>query len=110
MLHKKDNEQNQSILSFPEHNSSPSQISEESISNQNQLKLNAQMFVDDSVHDAQNKYQSVLMRYSFLVHYSIIFCFFFHRYYKWTKITNQKMTYRLFLVYYFYMKENFLLI
>jgi len=53
------NEQNQSILSFPEHDTSPSQKSEELIDNDNQLKLNAQLFVDDSIQNAQEKYQEV---------------------------------------------------
>jgi hypothetical protein len=46
-------------LSFPEHDTSPSQESEELIDNDNQLKLNAQILVNDSIENAQEKYQKV---------------------------------------------------
>lgn len=50
------NEQNHSILSFPEHDTSPLQESEELIDDDdddNQLQLNAQILVDDSMQTAQ---------------------------------------------------------
>ncbi|CAF4556609.1 unnamed protein product [Rotaria sp. Silwood1] len=59
ILHNENNEQNPSILSFPDHDSSPSQESEQLNDNDNQLKLDAQIFVDDSIQNAQEKYQRV---------------------------------------------------
>jgi hypothetical protein len=52
-------EQNQSILSFPEHDTPPSQVSDELIDDHHHLKLNAQILVDDSIQNAQEKYQKV---------------------------------------------------
>ncbi|CAF3532869.1 unnamed protein product [Rotaria sordida] len=60
ILHNENNEQNHSILSFPDHDSSPSQVSEQLIDNNNQLKLDAQILVDDSIQNAQEKYQRIL--------------------------------------------------
>jgi hypothetical protein len=53
------NEQNQSVLSFPEHDTPQS---EKLIDDDTQLKLNAQIFVDDSIQNAQEKYQKVQIR------------------------------------------------
>ena len=53
------NEQNQSILSFPDHETPSSEESEEVIDDDNQLKLSAQTLVDDLIQDAQDKYQRV---------------------------------------------------
>ncbi|CAF2968628.1 unnamed protein product [Rotaria sp. Silwood2] len=58
--HNENNEQNPSILSFPDHDSSPSQESEQFIDNDNQLKVDAQIFVDESIQNAQEKYQRIL--------------------------------------------------
>ena len=52
-------EQNHSILSFPEHDTSPSQISEKFIDHDVELKQKAQIIVDDSIQTAQEKYQKV---------------------------------------------------
>jgi hypothetical protein len=54
-----ENEQNQSILSFPDHETPSSEESEEVIDDDNQLKLSAQTLVDDLIQDAQEKYQRV---------------------------------------------------
>lgn len=53
------NEQNQSVLSFPEHDTPQS---EKLIDDDTQLKLNAQILVDDSIQNAQEKYQKVQIR------------------------------------------------
>ena len=54
------NEQNQSILSFPEHDTPLSQKSERLVDDDTQLKLNAQILVNDSIENAQKKYQKDL--------------------------------------------------
>jgi hypothetical protein len=55
------NEQNQSILSFPEHDTPLTQQSDEFIEDDDddQLKFDAQILVDDVIENAQEKYQGV---------------------------------------------------
>ncbi len=53
------NEQNHSILSFSEHDTSQSHASEKLINDDRRLELNAQILVDDSIQNAQEKYQKV---------------------------------------------------
>jgi len=63
------NEQNHSVLSFPEHDTSPSRESEELIDDDSQLKLNAQILVDDSIENAQEvwtKFLSIIIIRSIL--------------------------------------------
>jgi hypothetical protein len=60
ILNKETNDaQNQSILSFPDHDTPLSQQSEELINDDSQLRLDAQTLVDDSIQNAQEKYQRV---------------------------------------------------
>ncbi|CAF0755959.1 unnamed protein product [Adineta steineri] len=54
------NEQNESIISFPDHDTSPSQRSVEIINDDSQLRLDAQILVNDSIQTAQEKYQRIL--------------------------------------------------
>ena len=60
--HETMNEQNHSILSFPEHDTPLSQQSEKLVDDDSQLISNAQILVDDSIQDAQEKYRKVLIR------------------------------------------------
>jgi len=59
IVNQESNEQNQSILSFPDHDTPLSQQSEELINDDSQLRLDAQILVDDSIQNAQEKYQRV---------------------------------------------------
>ena len=59
IFHDGTNEQNQSVLSFPDHTLSPSQQSDESINSHNRLELEAQILVDDSIQNAREQYQRV---------------------------------------------------
>lgn len=52
-------EQNHSVLSFPEHDISPSQESEKLIHDDSQLKQKAEIIVNDSIQTAREKYQKV---------------------------------------------------
>lgn len=52
------NEQNYSVFSFPEHDSSPSQESD------NQLVLDANAIVDESMRNAQEEYTKVFINYN----------------------------------------------
>lgn len=67
---KSQNEQNHSILSFPEHDTSQSQQSEGLIDNDHQLKQNAQIIVDDSIQKAQEvkTYHQIYSNYSINSH------------------------------------------
>lgn len=62
MFNKETSEQNQSILSFPDHDISLSQQSEQLINDNSQFKLDIQILVDDSIQIAQEKYQRVQNR------------------------------------------------
>jgi hypothetical protein len=66
MFYNETNEQNQSILSFPEHETSPSpsEQSQELVDDDSQLKLSAHILVDDSIQDAQEKYQRVTLKFT----------------------------------------------
>jgi hypothetical protein len=59
IFNQESNEQNQSILSFPDHDTPLSQQSKELINDDSQLRLDAQILVDDSIQNAQEKYQRV---------------------------------------------------
>jgi hypothetical protein len=61
------NEQNHSVLSFPEHDTPLSQKSEKLIDDDTQLKLNALVLVDDSIQNAQEKYQKVQIKFILLI-------------------------------------------
>ena len=63
------NDQNQSILSFPDHDTPLSQQSEELINDDTQLRLDAQILVNDSIENAQEKYQRVDIH--LMIHFSI---------------------------------------
>lgn len=52
-------EQNHSVLSFPEHDISPSQESMKLTHDDSQLKEKAETIVHDSIQTAQEKYQKV---------------------------------------------------
>ncbi|CAF4940897.1 unnamed protein product [Rotaria magnacalcarata] len=61
MLHKDTSEQNHSVLSFSDHESSSSEKFEAILDNYNLLTSNAQMLVDDSfIQNAQEKYTRLL--------------------------------------------------
>ncbi|CAF1584565.1 unnamed protein product [Adineta ricciae] len=53
-------EQNQSIFSFPDHDTPLSQQSQDIINDDSQLRLDAEEFVNDSIQNAQEKYQKSL--------------------------------------------------
>ncbi|CAF4483503.1 unnamed protein product [Rotaria socialis] len=59
-LHKDTSEQNHSVLSFSDHESSSSEKSEAILDNYNLLTSNAQMLVDDSIQNAQEKYKKLI--------------------------------------------------
>jgi hypothetical protein len=59
IFNQESNEQNQSILSFPDHDTPLSQQSEELINDDSQLRLDAHILVDGSIQNAQEKYQRV---------------------------------------------------
>ncbi|CAF1584826.1 unnamed protein product [Adineta ricciae] len=57
-------EQNQSIFSFPDHDTPLSQQSQDIINDDSQLRLDAEVFVNDSIHNAQEKYRKSLQNSS----------------------------------------------
>ncbi|UJR37763.1 hypothetical protein I4U23_030456 [Adineta vaga] len=54
------NEQNLSIFSFPDHDTPLTQQSDDLINDEGQLILDAQVLVNDSIQNAQEKYQNIL--------------------------------------------------
>lgn len=73
MVYNENSEHNNSILSFPDHDSSQSQDYEELVDDEDQLKLDAEMLVNDSIQNAQEKYQEVQVKFYHYIHYSINF-------------------------------------